>query len=333
MVNALITGMGQVIGIGILKALRMSQFDCVYIGTDCEPQSAGLYMVDKPYLVPRALTDRQGYLRRMAAICRREKVRIVFPGSEAEVLVFSSVAADFSKETGTVVVVSPAAVVERTTDKWENTRFLSAHGFPVPATIIPTSVNVDDFTGSYGFPMVVKPRRGSASKGIQVVKNRGELLFYLSNREDVILQEYLQPDDQEYTVGVFVTTSGRSIDAIVLRRELSGGLTFRAKVVYDGEMTVLCRRVAEKCGIAGPCNVQLRRTNRGPVIFEVNPRFSSTVAIRAHFGYNEPAMAVENFVFNKIPSRPEIGAGSALRYWEEKYIETSGGVQSGQSDN
>lgn len=323
-VNVLITGMGQVIGIGILKALKNSTLDCSFIGTDCEPKSAGLYMVDKPFVVPSALDNPQEYIKNMAAICKREKVHIIFLGSEPEISIFAPIARDFFNETGTFVMVSPALVIRKFTDKWLTHQFLTAHGFPVPATVIPTERNADSFAAEYGFPLIIKPRIGYASRGVQVVDNLQQLLYSVKTQKNIILQEYVRPHSQEYTVGAFLTASGNCVGTFALRRELSAGVTFRAEVVQDKTISALCKKIAEKSGLIGPCNIQLIKTDHGPVVLEINPRFSSTVAIRAHFGFNEPAMAVENFIFHKTPTPSPISQGIALRYWEEKYINAVG---------
>ena len=34
---------------------------------------------------------------------------------------------------------------------------------------------------------------------------------------------------------------------------------------------------------------------KGPIPFEINARFSGTTAIRAHFGFNEPELAIQSY--------------------------------------
>ena len=40
-------------------------------------------------------------------------------------------------------------------------------------------------------------------------------------------------------------------------------------------------------------NVQLRLTDRGPRVFEINPRFSSTVLMRHRMGFTDVLWAIE----------------------------------------
>src|SRR5206468_269476 len=86
----------------------------------------------------------------------------------------------------------------------------------------------------------------------------------------------------------------------------------------------------EACAVAaalhtiGPCNVQLRVTALGPVTFEINPRFSGGVSMRAHFGYNEVEMAVRDLVWSEPVPEPTTGSGRARRFWGEMYFSENG---------
>ena len=55
--------------------------------------------------------------------------------------------------------------------------------------------------------------------------------------------------------------------------------------------------------------------------FEFNARFSGTTAIRSHFGFNEPAMAVQSYLMSESVPNPVITSGTVLRYIEEVFID------------
>ena len=65
----------------------------------------------------------------------------------------------------------------------------------------------------------------------------------------------------------------------------------------------------------------MRLTERGPVTFEINPRFSTSTGMRAHFGYNEVEMAIRDLVLHERVPVPEVRPGIALRFWEEMYLD------------
>src|SRR5437868_6246021 len=70
----------------------------------------------------------------------------------------------------------------------------------------------------------------------------------------------------------------------------------------------------------GPMNVQLRLTARGPVVSEVNPRFSSTTSASPHYGYNEAEMCIRHFVHREEIVRPKIRSGRFFRVVEEVFV-------------
>ena len=49
----------------------------------------------------------------------------------------------------------------------------------------------------------------------------------------------------------------------------------------------MCKHIANEVSLLGSMNVQLRLTNEGPRIFEINPRFSSTVLMRHLIGFQD----------------------------------------------
>src|SRR4029077_837656 len=77
-------------------------------------------------------------------------------------------------------------------------------------------------------------------------------------------------------------------------------------------------------------NVQLRVTARGPVPFEINPRFSGGVSMRAHFGYNEVEMAVRDLVLDEPVPQPVTRSGCARRFWGEMYFSDNGTRDAGE---
>lgn len=64
-------------------------------------------------------------------------------------------------------------------------------------------------------------------------------------------------------------------------------------------------------------------TERGPVPFEFNARFSGTTPIRAHYGFNEPEMTLRSYRLGEKIEPPRIGRGVVLRYIEEVFLDNA----------
>ena len=148
-------------------------------------------------------------------------------------------------------------------------------------------------------PCMFKPRSGQGSKGIEIVPDLGRARE-LQGTRGYIFQELLIPDDQEYTCGVF-RGENLATRVILFNRTLDGGLTGKGTVVENVEIETYIRNIAEALDLKGAINMQLRLTSKGPVLFEINPRLSSTVVFRHKLGFNDLIWALDELA-GEVPS-------------------------------
>ena len=125
-----------------------------------------------------------------------------------------------------------------------------------------------------------------------VFSNDDELDYLAKRHPEAILQELLEPDDREVTCAVYRRRDGEVTSLLMLRR-LSGGFTGWAKVIKDDETSRMCDVIAQGLDLRGSMNIQLRLTAQGPRVFEINPRFSSTVLMRHRLGFSDVLWAVD----------------------------------------
>lgn len=320
--TVLVTGVGAPVAVSVFKALRQATMKLRIVGTDANPLSVGLYRADKAYVLPRVTIDEDTYRDRLAEICRAENVAMVCFGSEIEMRRVAPHLDDFERQSGARLILNAPAILETFMDKWETVSLLKAKGLPVPDSVLTTDpAALKAFLSRHTFPLILKPRHSSGSKNVFFVHSVRELEFFSRYVLEPVVQEYLLPDDEEYTVGVYKSRRFGYVGQIVLRRVISAGVTYKAEVVRDEGIESVCRAVVESFDVWGPINVQLRKTADGVRIFEINLRFSSSAVMRAHFGFNEPDMCVRDVVLEERPPRPVIRAGSVLRYWDEVYLE------------
>jgi len=110
-----------------------------------------------------------------------------------------------------------------------------------------------------------------------------------------VAQEYLPNIDGEFTCGLFRSNSG-VIRTIIFRRELTAGYSGFGEVIRNNDITDLLLNIAEKLDLRGSINIQLRLRNEQPVVFEINPRFSSTVLFRSLFGFNDVIWSIQDIL-------------------------------------
>jgi carbamoyl-phosphate synthase large subunit len=90
---------------------------------------------------------------------------------------------------------------------------------------------------------------------------------------------------------------------------LAGDVTGWVEVVDYPEVLKQCTLIAESLFLQGSINIQLRMTDIGPRIFEINPRFSSTVLIRHLLGFQDVVWSLREAMGDEITmQKPRIGA-------------------------
>lgn len=314
MINILITGCGGGVGQSIFKALKLSSLDFNIVAVDAHPLAAGIYRGNKGYLVPLANSPR--FVEVMVDICKKEKIEAILIGSDPELPIFATNKQLIEDLTNAKVIVSSPKVVEIGYDKWATYQFLRNSGFPYPRSALPE--NASNFVDEVGFPVVIKPRTGSASRDVYRVDNFDELRIFLKRVDNPIIQELLGSGTEEYTTGV-VMSDAEIQGVITMRRELKAGISYRCWVNNYKNVEAASSSIASVLRPFGPCNFQMRVVQDVPIAFEINTRFSGTTAIRAAFGFNEVEAVLKYALFGQQSSL-SYRKGIAMRYWNEVYL-------------
>jgi carbamoyl-phosphate synthase large subunit len=319
-VTVIVTGVGAPVGVGIIKSLRASNLPLRIVGVDSEPLAQGLFRVDKAHLIPSARQNPDAYFEALVKTSQMEGADILFSGWEEELLMLAQRKAEFEEQTGTILPLAPDPTL-KALDKWLTTQVLQAFDVPVPDSVLPTDQEqLANFRRKHAYPYIIKPRRSSGGKGLTLIHTDQELAFFSHYIPDPIVQEQLLPDNQEYTVGVFIQTNGKPGGTLALKRSLSGGLSYRMESDHNTDACDIAIQAATAMGLIGAVNVQMRLTSTGFKVFEINPRFSSATCVRANFGLNEPELSIRHFVFKEEISPPKVKKGICLRFWEEMYF-------------
>jgi carbamoyl-phosphate synthase large subunit len=336
-VTAIVTGVGGGVGQSIIKGLRlgMQGSDEVHydiIGVDADPAAAGLYRTDTGYCVPAA--DDPGYIDRLYEIVTEEGADVVIPGSDPEVLAVAEARKRIEDESGCRVLASPAESVKIGLDKWKTFQLFKKLDVPTPDTEL--GDEAEKLVERTGFPVVVKPRTGSASRGLFIVTDQQELEYALEHAPSPIVQEYLTPTDwdddltrsdlvrqvDEYSTEVIVDTEGEIVESIANWREMDRGVPSVAKVRPHEMIREASEAVIRSLDVLGPVNLQSRVTDRGVTFFEMNTRFTGSTAVRCVAGFNGPHSMVRNLVFGEKLTAADLAFENIveMRFNDEIYI-------------
>lgn len=311
MLTILVSGASGIIGYGILRSLRQSHLNCRLVGITVYERTAARAFCDIFEVGPR--TDDENYLPWLIQLINRWNVSIAIPGIEADVLAWNE-HREVIQSAGAIALLNNPDLIRLCADKWLFYQRLVEHKSPYA---IPTRLEYDKILGE--FPLIGKPRRGSGSKGIVIIDNRGCLEAQLAARgRSMIYQPIIGSVDEEYTCSGMFDTNGRLCSFITMKRTLSsGGFTEIAEPMELPAIEVALSHLGDIFKPIGPTNFQVRVDNGEIRLLEINPRISSATSIRAAFGYNESAMAVDLFLNGIRPSQPHIKRGYAVRYTED----------------
>jgi carbamoyl-phosphate synthase large subunit len=314
----LVTGVGAIIGYGLLRSLRATGRPLRLVGADIHADAVGQAWADA--FVQAPLTSSPGYLEWLESVVARHRVDLVIPGIEQDLHRYSDDRATIQRWSSRIVL-NDARLIDLSRDKWLMHGELEAIGEP---SVIPSFDRgvFDDLAARLGLPFLLKPRRSYASKGIVVVTDRDVFDAHAHRLGSVLIaQPIVGSPEQEYTVGVFGDGHGRACASIALRRKLAAdGSTAKAWVSADRELEPVVERLCRHFRPVGPTNFQFRLASDGWKLLEINPRVSSSTSLRAAFGYNEAAMCIDYFLHGKAPSQPALRPGFAARYIEDYVV-------------
>ncbi len=174
------------------------------------------------------------------------------------------------------IPVSDPDVCRTMYDKVAAAQAFVGAGIPVPATFN---------SAAPLFPVIAKPRLGSASKGIIVCRSEEELA-QIENTGDYLLQEYIA-DREEYTADCYVAATGEMLVCVPrLRIEVAGGEVTRTQTRRIQAIIDMCRTAIARLRLRGPVTLQFIRDKATCryLLMEVNPRLGGGVVCSIHAG-------------------------------------------------
>jgi carbamoyl-phosphate synthase large subunit len=298
--RVLVTGCGGDIGQSIGKILKSHSRDFSVFGCDLHDQHAGLFIFDKCYIVPRVSNG--FYFSEINGLLTSLKIDIIVVTSESELRFISEREClnDFDCK---FKIVPNYEALSVGFDKLLTSKLLSDNMLPTPKTII-----LRELQEVPVFPCIIKNRQGAGSKGVFFVKDIEEFKFYRNKFPDFIYQEFLLPEEGEFTCGVFRSNEGTR--SIIFKRNLMGGFSGYGEVVNNENVSLLLYKIADLLSLQGSINVQLRIVSGIPYVFEINPRFSSTVLFRHMFGFTDVLWAIEAKTDTKVSSYIPVKEGA-----------------------
>ncbi|MDE5785964.1 MAG: ATP-grasp domain-containing protein [Duncaniella sp.] len=192
---------------------------------------------------------------------------------------------------------------------------LSAEAFEKAGIAIPSTWHPGD---APEFPLIAKPRRGSASKGIEVIECEADFSRILPHAEDYHIQSFIA-GATEITVDCYVSAGGDILTVSPrIRLETAGGEAVRTVTIDSPEAVALARLTLTAMNLRGAVTIQMLKDSDGRyMIMEINPRLGGGVVASVHAGADIPALIVEEWAgLPLMPQYPKPGV-MTVRYLED----------------
>ncbi|MBA2279444.1 RimK family alpha-L-glutamate ligase [Candidatus Saccharibacteria bacterium] len=219
-----------------------------------------------------------------------------------------------------VFTTASSIAITRSRDKLRSIQLLARAGVGIPKTVFTRSLNdIEDLIDDMGgFPVIIKLARGTHGNGVVLAETKKAAksvmqAFYLMDDDgtNILLQEFVKEsageDIRAFVVGgkVIASMKRRSLDDDFRSNLHQGGEGIPIKLDEEEKKTV--QKAAKAMGLS-ICGVDIMRSDRGPLVLEVNS--SPGFGIEKVTGHNVAAQIIDYVEQNaKSPQRKDrVGA-------------------------
>ena len=283
------------------------------IGADMQLSAPALSVADVKEQVPAVYAH--DYIDRVLDICRRNDVAAIICLNDLELPILAANSERFAAE-GILPIVSPTEIIDICFDKYRTARYVESLGLSTPATYINLAEAKEALAaGRLAFPLVLKPRWGSGSIGIEFVNNLEELsevyamllkkvkksiLATASTGEEYILIQQ-KIEGQEYGMDVMNDLAGRNRGVSVKKKlAMRAGETDKAQTVNNAEIRAIGMKLGENLHHIGNLDVDVFEKDGKYYVLELNPRFGGGFPFSYEAGVNFPKAIIEWLKGNDI---------------------------------
>lgn len=266
-INILFTGVGR--RVELINAFRNAAMslciDLKIYGSDMLGTAPALAYCD--YVRKVCSMKDECYIEQILEICQKDKIDLVIPTIDTDLLVLSQNVGHF-ETIGVKVLISDSDKILICRDKNYTSEFFKSCGLEAPNTYN----DAQTYDGTY--PCFIKPKDGSSSINAFKVTTLEDLCAYSQKIKDYVIQPFV--DGIEYTIDIFCDFDGNPV--FITPRErvaVRAGEVLKTKIYLDSRMIEESKKIIKKFKPCGPITVQLiRDKNTGVDYFiEINPRF------------------------------------------------------------
>lgn len=292
--NILITSAGQRVSLvkAFQKELQRAFPEGKVFTSDMNPLLSAACNVSDKYIKVKRVTDPK-YIIELLEVCEREKISMVVPTIDTELMVLSKNKQLF-KSYGVEVVISDQQFVATCRDKRKTSNFFLNHSIAVPRIMEKSNLS---------FPLFIKPFDGSLSVDTYLIQKEENLTRYHLSNEKLLFMEYIDKEENdEYTVDMYFGKDNK-VKCIVPRKRIwvRGGEVNKGLTQKNSVVGFLKQKLNQIDGAVGCLTVQvfLNKVTSAIIAIEINPRFGGGYPLSYNAGANFPKWLIEEYLLNR----------------------------------
>lgn len=280
--------------------------DGVIIGADMQLSAPALTAADVKIQVP-AVYDKN-YVDKILKICEDYSVSAVISLNDLELPILSAAKERFDA-IGAKLIVSRPEVIEICFDKYLTAKFIKSLGLNTPETFADYDEAVGRLSeGKLKFPVILKPRWGSGSIGIEVVNSIDELseVYSMLKRkvkesilrnasvgdDYILIQEFIQ--GKEYGMDVMNDLEGNNLGVVVKQKlAMRSGETDKAVTSLVPEVVEMGEKLGRELKHIGNLDCDILERDGKYYVLEMNPRFGGGFPFSYEAGANYPKVIID----------------------------------------
>jgi carbamoyl-phosphate synthase large subunit len=277
------------------------------VATNSSADTAGMAAADEAIVMPPVADP--SYPMLYATLCQKQQIGLACSLFDLELPVLAPLR-DRLAECGTRLAVSSPSVIDLCFDKWRTHQFALELGICQPRSYLTLAGALAAVSGGdTGFPLVVKPRWGTGSIGVEVAHDADGLVATWQHVKRALSHTYLDSmhgrdrDDgllvqemisgTEYGVDVVNDLEGGYTACFVKQKlAMRSGETDAAVTEKNPRIEAIMRQVAQRLGHVGVLDVDVMRRGEELHLLEMNPRFGGGYPFSHLAGANIPAALV-----------------------------------------
>lgn len=297
--------------------------DGAIIATDMQLSAPALSAADFVEQVPSVYAE--DYVDVTLDVCRKHKVDILISLNDLELPVLAKHKAEFDRCRVRLIVSSPS-VIDICFDKYKTYQYVKSLNLESPKTFVSRQEALSAIKkGELAFPLVLKPRWGSGSIGIEFVDDIEEfdLVYRLLHKKikKTILSTASQGDDYiliqekieggEYGLDIMNDLAGNHV-AVSVKKKLAmrAGETDKAVTVDNATIRGIGRTIGANLRHVGNLDCDVLERDGAYYVLELNPRFGGGFPFSYEAGVNMPGAIInwaKGLDFNAAGLQPEYG--------------------------